>query len=304
MYFGEAIALITVLCWTLSVQFFEAGSKRIGSVSVNTIRITSALICFSLLLLFREGRLLPSGFPLTSWFYLGLSGVVGFFIGDIFLFKALVELGPRVTMLLQSLTAPTAALFGWMILQEEYLIYQRLGMFVTLSGVSLVVLEKTSGNQLSSKQNVRRVSFNGVCWALLAMLGQASGLLLSKLGMQTDGGYLDPFSATQIRALGAFACFIIYLSVAQKWSVVRAGLRDKSALYLTLVGSAIGPFLGVSLSLWTLHYLEAGVASTFFSLVPICIIPFSILFHKEYVSFRAVVGAIIAILGVVLLAGW
>ena len=67
------------------------------------------------------------------------------------------------------------------------------------------------------------------------------------------------------------------------------------------MGAAIGPFIGVSMSLMALHYLPTGVASTFFSLIPICIIPFSIYLHKIHVSYLAIAGAFMAVFGVFLL---
>ncbi|MCP4339107.1 MAG: EamA family transporter, partial [Desulfobulbaceae bacterium] len=225
----------------------------------------------------------------------------GFFIGDIFLFKALVELGPRITMLIQSLVAPTAAVFGWIFLHESYSLHQWVGMVITLAGVSAVVLER--GKELSPAQTLKvtRVSCKGVVFGVVAMLGQAGGLLLSKTGMQCESGYLDAFSATQIRALSAFFCFVIFFTVTKKWQDVKTALNNKKAVVFTAIGAAIGPFLGVSLSLMALHYLATGVASTFFSLIPICIIPFSIYLHKEHVSLRAIVGAVIAVFGVYLL---
>lgn len=303
-FFGEIIALTTVLCWTVSVQLFEAASKRVGSVAVNIIRIGTALLFFSILLYLREGTLVPPGFSCSSWLYLGLSGVLGFFIGDIFLFKALVELGPRVTMLVQSLTAPVAALIGWIFLRENYFFLQWFGMFVTLCGISLVILERTAGVVAARKLKVRRVSLRGVLWALVAMVGQASGLVLSKVGMHQDTGYLDPFSATQIRALAAFFCFFVLFTISGRWTFLRTAARDTKAVMLTVAGAAVGPFLGVSLSLWTLHFLEAGIASTFFSLIPVCIIPFSIYLHKEHVSARAAIGAFVAVFGVFMLTRW
>ncbi len=298
---GELIAIATVLCWTVSVQFFEVAAKRVGAVPVNIIRIGSALVYFSILLYCREGVLVPVNFPLHAWIYLGVSGVVGFFIGDIFLFKALVELGPRITMLVQSLAAPTAAVIGWVLLQETYLLYQWFGMFVTLAGVSLVVLEKNKGKTSAHKLHVRRISLRGVIFAVSAMVGQAGGIVISKLGMQTENGYLDPFASTQIRALAAFVCFVMLLSATNKWGGVASAIRDRKAVSCTVTGAAIGPFIGVSLSLWTLQFLSAGVASTFFSLIPICIIPFSVYLHKEHVSVRAILGAVIAVLGVYML---
>ena len=298
---GEAIALTTVLCWTFSVQFFAAASREIGAIPVNIIRLFVALALFSFLLLFKDGTLVPIHFPVRSWLFLSLSGVIGFFIGDIFLFKALVELGPRITMLIQSLAAPTAAIFGWTFLNESYSLHQWSGMAITLAGVSAVILEKGKEITPARKLKATRVSYGGVVFGLLAMLGQAGGLLLSKAGMQTETGYLDAFSATQIRALAAFFCFVVFFTVSNKWKDVELALTNKKAVAFTAIGAAIGPFLGVSMSLMALHYLATGVASTFFSLIPICIIPFSIYLHKEHVSLRAIGGAVTAVFGVYLL---
>ncbi len=300
-YTGELIALSTVFCWTISVQFFEAASKRIGSTSVNIIRLSIALLLFSLLLFFKHGYVLPVHFSSHAWFYLGLSGIIGFFLGDICLFKALVEIGPRVSMLIFSLSAPTAAIIGWLFLDEVYVLHQWIGMIVTLSGVCIVILERNSEPASKSKLKQRKISLIGILYGFGGMFGQALGYILSKTGMQTESGYLDAFAATQIRAVSAFICFLILFTVTQKWGNVKSGLKDKKAVLFTATGSVIGPFLGVSLSLMVLHYLTTGVASTFLSLVPVFIIPFSILLHKEHVSRRAVAGAFVAVFGIYLL---
>lgn len=300
-YTGELIALATVLCWTVSVQFFEAAAKRIGAIPVNIIRIFTALVLFSCYLYITHGYLLPVNFPIRAWGYLGLSGVIGFFLGDICLFKALVELGPRLALLIFSLSAPIAAIIGWTFLDETYLPMQWAGMLVTLTGVCMVILEK-NGKPASPGQNgSRKASFKGIMLGIGAMLGQAVGYVMSKTGMQTAEGFLDPFAATQIRAIAAFACFILFFTLTRKWGQVATAVKDTRAVAFTIVGAVIGPFIGVSLSLMILHYLTAGVASTFLSLTPVSIIPFSIYIHKEYVSMRAFAGAVIAVAGIWLL---
>lgn len=295
---GEIIAVITVLCWTLSVQFFEAASRRVGATPVNIIRITTALMLFGVFLLFKNGYVIPWDFPQKAWLFLGLSGVIGFFLGDIFLFKALVVIGPRLALLIFSLSAPVAALIGWGFLGEVYLLHQWAGMLVTLTGVGMVISEK---KPVKAAAGDRAISFKGVLYGAGGMLGQACGYIMSKVGMQTGSGYLDAFAATQIRALAAFACFIIFFTITGKWKNVASAVRDTRALALTVTGAVLGPFIGVSLSLMVLHYLTTGVASTFLSMTPVCIIPFSIFIHKEHVSIRAVAGAVVAVAGIWLL---
>ena len=297
---GELLALTTVLCWSISVQFFEAASRRVGSIPVNIIRITIALALFCLLLMVRDGTIIPADFPLRAWFYLSLSGIIGFFIGDVFLFMALVNLGPRLAMLIHSLAAPATAIIGWLFLDESYRIAQWMGIFIALSGVGLVILERSPAPPARSLQ-VRTVSIKGLALGAGAFLGQAVGYIFSKVGMQTETGYLDAFSSTQIRAIAAFCCFTAFLTVTNRWGSVKDVCRDRRALLYTAAGSVVGPFLGVSLSLLILHYLAAGVAATFLSLVPIFMLPFARFLHKEHVSFRAVIGTFIAVFGIYLL---
>lgn len=302
-YIGELTAISTVLCWTLSSQFFEAASRRVGATPVNIIRIFFALTLFTLLLLIRNGRLIPLHFPAHAWLYLSLSGVIGFFLGDIFLFKALVEIGARVTMLIFSLSAPATAIIGWLFLGETYNLIQWSGMITTLLGVGMVILQRTPKSSESSGRKVRPVSLKGIFLSIGGMLGQALGFVLSKTGMKEGAVYLDAFSATQIRVIAAFVCFLLFFSVTRKWGNIGTAFKDKKAMAMTAAGAFIGPFLGVSLSLLTLHYLSTGVASTFLSLVPVFIIPFSIFIHKEHVSVRAIMGAVIAVFGIYLLMG-
>ncbi len=299
-YFGELAAFGTALCWTFGSQFFEAAGKRVGALPVNLIRLVMALGLFIILLSIRNGTPFPTDFSRHAWIWLGLSGIVGFALGDLFLFKAFVDIGPRISMLVMTLTAPISAILGLTFLNEEYLLYQWLGMIITLSGVSLVILEK-SDNQ-NSKRKVRTITVSGVIFAFLGTFGQAAGYILSKYGMLTNDGYLDPFAATQIRVIAGTIGFMIIISLRKSWKNVFKALKHKSAMGFMFGGAFVGPFLGVSLSLLALHYITAGVASTITALVPILIIPSVVLIGKEHVSPRAIAGAVIAVAGVLILS--
>jgi drug/metabolite transporter (DMT)-like permease len=49
------------------------------------------------------------------------------------------------------------------------------------------------------------------------------------------------------------------------------------------------------------QYTSTGVASTIVAMVPLTLIPIDVFFRKQRVSFRAYVGTVIAIAGVVML---
>ena len=300
LYIGELAAFGTALCWTFGSQFFEAAGKRVGTISVNLIRLLLALLLFCILSLFTHGTLFPVDFPAHAWIWLGLSGIVGFALGDLFLFKAFVEIGPRISMLIMTLTAPLSAIMGLTFLNEKYLLPQWIGMIVTLLGVSWVILERSNNNQ-NTKRKTRIITRTGIIYAFLGTLGQATGYILSKYGMMVNNEYLDPFAATQIRVIAGTIGFMIIITVNRSWSNVMIALKNKSAMGFMFGGAFLGPFLGVSLSLLALHYITAGVASTITALVPILIIPSVMFVGKEHVSIRAFAGAIIAVAGVFLL---
>lgn len=299
-YIGELAAFGTALCWTFGSQFFEAAGKRVGSLSVNLIRLLLALLFFIILSLFTNGTLFPVDFPMHAWIWLGLSGLIGFALGDLFLFKAFVEIGPRLSMLIMTLTAPISALLGLTFLGEIYSVQQWLGMSITLIGVSWVILERSNNDQ-NNKRKVRQITTSGIIYAFLGTLGQATGYVLSKYGMMINGDFLDPFAATQIRVIVGTVGFMIIITLNRSWGKVFIAIRNISAMGFMFGGAFLGPFLGVSLSLLALHYITAGVASTITALVPILIIPSVMYIGKEHVSIRAFAGAIIAVAGVFLL---
>ncbi len=280
---------------------FEAAGKRVGATVVNWLRMILAFVFFCCVSLVVRGTPLPLDFPASAWLWLGLSGFIGFAVGDLFLFKAFVEIGPRLSMLVMTLTAPIAAILGLIFLGEQYGLTQWLGMFITLAGVSWVILER-SGKATPANRKVRVITASGVLFALLGTLGQAIGYILSKYGMQTIGGeYLGAFGSTQIRIIAGIIGFVPVLIYRRSWGRLGKAVRDKQVMGLLSAAAFVGPFLGVSLSLLALHYTTAGVASTITALVPVFLIPSVVLISQEHVSLRAGLGALVAVSGVILL---
>ena len=69
---------------------------------------------------------------------------------------------------------------------------------------------------------------------------------------------------------------------------------------LTL-GTTFGPFLGVSFSLLAVQHTSTGIASTIMALVPVLIIPPSVILFRQRVSLMEIIGAVVAVAGVWLL---
>lgn len=292
-YAGEVAALATACCWTVTALAFEAAGRRIGSLAVNLLRLVPAFALLSMYGWIVRGLALPVDASAHAWLWLSVSGLVGFTVGDLCLFRAFVLVGARVSMLLMALVPPFTTVLGLLVMGEVLSPRQLVGMSLTVLGVASVVLERRP----DAAGALRRLPAGGVLLGLGGAGGQALGLVLSKLGM----GSYDAFAATQIRVIAGIVGFVVVFTIIGWWPRVRAALADRRGMAATGLGSVFGPFLGVSLSLVAVKYTQAGVAATIMSLVPVLIIPASVLLFHDKVSRLAVLGAVVAVTGSALL---
>jgi len=304
-FHGELSALATAVCWSITAIFFTEAGRRIGSFRVNSIRLVLAVFIYCIILLFTEGRLFPENINSNQILWLALSGLIGLVIGDGAGFKALVMIGPRITTLLWATAPIMAAVLGWVFLGEHLQWIQMLGIAVTIGGVSWVVAERryTGANHfnLVSEHPDSGTMTRGVMLGLLAAFGQAAGLVLSKHAMLNEGEVLDALPASFIRMLSSMIMIWFFALIRGKFMDTVRGIKNNKAMFFALGGAIFGPFLGVWTSLIAVKYIAAGIAATLNATTPIWIIPNVILYYKEKVSARAVIGVLVAIIGIALL---
>lgn len=314
---GELAALGAAMCWVFTSLSFAAAGRRIGPVAVNLSRILLALV----ILLASHRMVFGAWWPdldATSMAYLALSGVIGLSIGDQFLFTALVDVGSRLATLLMTLAPPVAALLAWPILDEPLGWLAVLGIAVTVFGIGWVAIERPEGSQGS----VHRHRVRGTIFGLLAGVCQAIGLILAKLGIGHTrpeiASLVNPWTATLVRM--AFAAAGICVLAGLTHLVLRRSKPEEvmavspesehlrppakgygPAVGFVVFGTVFGPVVGVWLSMVAVDLTDAGIAATLMAMSPVFILPFAVWLEKERLSWRAVLGAAVAVAGVMLL---
>ncbi len=286
---GELAALTTAFCWTITAMSFETASRRVGSVAVNIIRLVMAFILLGLFSWINRGMFFPVDASIHSWQWLILSGLIGFVIGDLFLFEAFTLVGSRLSMLIMTLVPPITATLGWLLMAEQMSWLNILGMAMTISGIAIVIFKRKT-----VKGEVIRYPAKGLFFAFLGAVGQAGGYVLSKYGM----GEYDPFAATQIRVMAGIFGFTIVVSFFKRWMAVKKALNQRKPMLLMLLGATFGPFIGVSMSLLAAQHTTTGIASTIMAITPILIIPPTVIIFKQKVTLKEIVGACISVTGV------
>jgi drug/metabolite transporter (DMT)-like permease len=294
-WLGQLAALGTASCWAFSALAFAAAGRRMGVLPLNLIRLVVALGFLIVATWGLRGLPLPVDASPHAWGWLSVSGLIGFVFGDLCLFRAYVLIGPRIASLMMSLAPLLTALIGWLVLGETLSGRDALGMTLTVAGIGWAVLEGRPAAE--AEPEPRRPLRAGLALGFCGALGQAGGLVLSKLGM----GSYDVVAATQVRVIAGIAGYILLLAAVRGWPRMAEALRDRRGLGFATIGAFFGPFLGVSLSLFAVRHTVSGVAASIMALQPVLIIPLVVLLHRERVGIGGVAGALVAVAGVALL---
>lgn len=308
-YLGETAGLLTSLFFAINAVVVTRAGERVGSIILNRTRVVFALLYLLILNLVLFHQPLPLSAGLTRWTWLALSGLIGLAIGDAFLFQAYIMIGPRLGSLLLSLSTVFGALEAWLFFGEHLRAGQVAGIGLALAGIIWVVLERAPRSPvpgsgipsaaIAPAASRPHVSPLGVFFGVLAGLGQATGLVFSRQGMQ---GSFSPISGNVIRMLAAvLALWLVALVQGQAGSTIRTLKADPSAVKLMALAALIGPVIGVSFSLLAVQNTAVGVASVLTSMSPIFMLPFSWLFFKERLGWQVIAGTLLAMAGVVVL---
>ncbi len=213
---------------------FTLGGRRVGSASVNLGRLLMAWVLLVLLHLALYGSVFPcqAGGPRLGW--LGLSGLIGFALGDAVLFEAFLLIGPRLAMLLMTLSPLFSAILAWLFLHQALSLARIGAMAVTLLGIAWVV---GGDGDSGTHPHLGR----GILLGMGGALGQSVGLLCSKFGLAGD---YSPVSANLIRASGGVLALLLYFGFTRTLGSTLAALKDGRATSFIALGAVTGPHAG------------------------------------------------------------
>jgi drug/metabolite transporter (DMT)-like permease len=288
---GQLISLGTALFWAITVLLFEYAGKNVGSLVVNTVRLIYGFLFIGMILWITQGHFLATT-SIDGWKWMLLSGLFGFIVGDFFLFQAFILIGGRMSLLIYSVTPIFGAFIDFLVFKETLSWFTLAGILVTLMGIALAIYSRHNGK-------VKNVHLKkGIMFALIGALGQATGLIFSKLGL-SEG--LNAFEVTQMRILVGIVGFTIIVLLKKKGPDVIKAFQNKKASIALMIGSITGPVLGIASSIYAMEFAPIGVTSTIAQLNAVLIIPLSMIFLKEKIHIQEIIAALIAFGGVAIL---
>lgn len=300
-------AFLTTICFSISVLCGHRSAKLIGGAEANFWRLAFAS-CFLAMWAFTAGKGL-TGEALPVFL---MSGLIGIGFGDVALFQALPIMGPRLTLLLtRCLAPPFAALIEYVWLDTKLRPIQIVYGLVILLGIGISLYPD------KRMKLTRRQILVGSIFCTLAALGDAFGAVMSRKGyavLKEHGETLDGGSAAFQRILGGLLVAGIFLMIV-KWRAVKLHLmlsedsvkmpsREKwrAVLPWILANSLAGQTLGVSCYQWAFSTTPAGIVLPIVATTPLVAMPLTRYMEGERISLHSIIGAVIAVAGLVGLA--
>ncbi len=286
---GVGIALGSAAAWAVGSILF----RRIGDdASPLGMNLGKGLIGLVLL----GGVLLavgPEPLDTRTLFYLGTSGIVGIALGDTFFFMALMRLEPRMTLLLGTIGQVLTVLMALLFLGERPAPLAWAGIALVLGGVTWVMFEQLDDEDQDTVHKRTR----GVFYGLAAAVCMSVGIILAKVGVES----VSALEATFVRLAFGMAGLALYGMLTRNLLVWLTPFRSPVLLRKIFVAVLVVIFGGFWLSILALKYIDASLATILMSTEPLFILPLAVFILKEKVSLRAVVGAFVAVGGVVLI---
>ena len=296
---GEYFGIITAFCWAVGIFPFTLSTRYFQATHINLMRLLLALFLLCPFIILKENISFSNLFLFPgyqNWLWLGLSGVVGLALGDYFSFSAFKAIGAKNSSIFSTLAPGTAIIFAYLMLGEQINLIGITGIIITISGIIYISLQK--------KDSQSKMSLVGMGHAIGAALCQGAGLVLAKKAYENNLIEIAPFHAAWLRIMASVIVLLVFAILTREIKPITRNLvkpeNKKGLVYLSL-GTISGTVLGLTFAMQTISTIDSAVAQTIFSLVPVFAIPLAYFFHKEKITLSIILGALIAIAGVIVL---
>jgi len=297
---GEAGALLAAALWSVSVTILTVQTRRIGAISVNAVRSLAAALFVLLLIPFAGGLSELRGISASAAIAVVGSGILAMGLGDSLYFASLPLLGvSRAVPISNGLYPLLALLIAAVWLDEKVSWLILLGTGLVIVGVSLLVGERSpavEGDGNGSHGDPAGATAGqwqkGLFVLVLACVVWAISTAWLKAGM----GDLDVLAVGIIRiVINALILLPVVGLVGGRQEIAGNGMRNTVAL---AAAGVLGIGIGSLFYVFAVQEAGAGRTAVLTSTQPLFALPLAVLFLREKVTPKVVLGTALCILGI------
>ncbi|MBU2574510.1 MAG: DMT family transporter [Elusimicrobia bacterium] len=285
---GSTAALLSAAAWALSSILFRRLGEKASPSGMNLGKCILGSVALGAIILIIGMKPVP----VRDFIFLGLSGLLGIALGDTLFFTALMSLGPRLALLLGALGPVFTVILAVIFLGERPSLLAWTGIVTTIAGVNWVIWES-----VPKEAEGRSHKLTGIKYGVLSIFCNAAGIILAKVGVSS----VSALDGTFIRFLWGMAGLLIAGAFSGKLKGWLAPFGDRKTIKLLLSAVFVAIFGGFWLFLFALKHIDVSIAVILNETAPLFVLPLAYFMLKEKISPRSVIGAAIAVSGVVLL---
>lgn len=288
--YGESVALICSFIWATNGLILKTISERVPPTLITAIRCGIATPIFWVLLPFGPPLETLLAVPLYEWALLIGSVFIGILIGDLLYLHAMRHIGISRTMALVG-TFPISTLLWEQLLLDSPTTYTFvLGCFLAASGTILMSRQSQQQKDNAEFTHMKR----GVILALSAALlwGLSTTMLKPAIANLTS------VQANSVRMpFVALGLLLIWRFNRRRNAALQLDKKTAIILCFTgLMGMALGSFLYIE----AVDQIGPAKTATVSAATPVIALIMAVIFLKEALTIRLVLGISLCVTGVIL----
>lgn len=281
---GIIAAIASAASWACGTLIFDRLGRHVPPAGITFIKGALSIILLAIL------TMLSGGFEsvnIEECLYLAVSGIIGIAIGDTLFFKSLSDLGPKVQVLYFMLGQVMTMLLSFLFLSEVLSINEYIGAIILLIGIMVVIWGKQEDHPNKTR---------GIIYGFLSILCFSVSSVIVKYAIAD----FDVVSATFYRMFfGTIGVLFVGVSSSKlkNWVQPLKQMKIFALFVFNVFVITIGGFL---LSMYAIKNISVSLASVLSTTEPIFVLIFAYLFNKDKATNRELIGAVIAIVGLII----
>lgn len=287
---GEIFAVLAALVWSSCVILMRVAGFQIPPVALTVFKSGTATIFFVIAIPLVGESFFPS-LSACNYLRLTVSAILGITIADTLYAAALNRLGASLQALAGVMYSPSMVAVAFLLFGEMLGRWELLGGTLVVAGVAV-------GMRKNEDVHSQRDLAVGIIMAMSSHLIMAIGILMVR-------DVIREHSVVWISAYRFLAATVVLVAVASIRLPVREvflGFRRRDIWKIMIPMSFLGPFMGTMF--WTagFKHTTAGRAAIYNQLSTVFIIILAVLFLRERLTKRKVLGVALAVCGAILVA--
>lgn len=283
---GILAALGSAASWSIGAVLFKELGESLSSFAMTLVKGAVSVLLLGVLTVLFGGY---ANIGREAYLYLILSGVLGIALSDTFFFSALKEVSPQTITLLFTFGQVVTVLLAVLLLGETLPLQGWAGIALIITGITIGMF---SGGTEKGTSSLR-----GITLGLISILLMSFSVILTKKGLAE----VSTLYATFIRMFsGTMGMLLVGITTRRLGSWVTP-FRDTRLMLKFALSVCVITLGGFWLAIVAFKYTTVAVANSLISTEPIFVLPVAAFLLKEKVTLQAVIGAVVATVGVIVL---